>query len=71
MRLKQAGHPQAHHFSPLDLEKAGARADYMGLASRDRNSSSADSTACCPPNAAILGTLTPLGLYDVDLWLQK
>ena len=62
--IEQAGHPQAV-IQPLDLEKAGV-ADYVQLAAAmEQQFGRLDGLL---HNAAILGTLTPLGLYDVDLW---
>lgn len=62
--IDQAGHPQAV-IHPLDLEKAGA-ADYAQLAGAlEQQFGHLDGLL---HNAAILGTLTPLGLYDVELW---
>ena len=64
--IEQAGYPQPV-IHPLDLEKAGA-ADYAQLAAAlDQQFGRLDGLL---HNAAILGTLTPLGLYDVDLWYK-
>ncbi len=62
--IEQAGYPQAV-IHPLDLEKAGA-ADYTQLTEAlTQQFGRLDGLL---HNAALLGTLTPLGLYDVELW---
>lgn len=62
--IEQAGYPQPV-IHPLDLEKAGAD-DYAQLAAAlDQQFGRLDGLL---HNAAFLGTLTPLGLYDVALW---
>lgn len=62
--IEEAGYPQAV-IQPLDLEMAGVT-DYAQLATAiEQQFGRLDGLL---HNAAILGTLTPLGLYDVDLW---
>ncbi len=62
--IAQAGYPQPV-IHPLDLGKAGVM-DYAQLAAAlDQQFGRLDGLL---HNAAMLGTLTPLGLYDVELW---
>lgn len=64
--IEQAGYPQAV-IHPLDLEKAGV-AEYAQLS--DALLEQFGRLDGLLHNAATLGTLTPLGLYDIDLWYK-
>ncbi|MHB8744930.1 MAG: YciK family oxidoreductase [Gammaproteobacteria bacterium] len=62
--IEQAGYPQAV-IHPLDLEKAGATEYAQLTEALMQQFGRLDGLL---HNAALLGTLTPLGLYDVELW---
>ncbi|MHB8474270.1 MAG: YciK family oxidoreductase [Gammaproteobacteria bacterium] len=62
--IEQAGYPQAV-IHPLDLEKAGATEYAQLTEALMEQFGRLDGLL---HNAALLGTLTPLGLYDVELW---
>lgn len=64
--IEQAGYPRAV-IHPLDLEKAGVT-EYAQLT--DALLEQFGRLDGLLHNAATLGTLTPLGLYDVDLWYK-
>lgn len=64
--IEQAGYPEAAIY-PMNLEGAGVK-DYEDLATRlDEEFGRLDGLL---HNAAQLGSLTPLELYDVNLWYQ-
>ncbi|WP_069469836.1 YciK family oxidoreductase [Candidatus Marithrix sp. Canyon 246] len=64
--IEQAGYPQAAIY-PIDLEGATPH-DYEQLAnSLDKEFGKLDGLL---HNAAILGTLTPLELYDINQWYK-
>jgi NAD(P)-dependent dehydrogenase (short-subunit alcohol dehydrogenase family) len=65
--IEQAGHPQPAIY-PLNLEGATAR-DYEDLATTlQQEFGRLDGLL---HNAAMLGTLTPIAHYDVELWMKS
>ncbi|MCP4695821.1 MAG: YciK family oxidoreductase [Gammaproteobacteria bacterium] len=64
--IEQAGYPQAAIY-PMNLEGAGPK-DYGELA--DRLEDEFGHLNGLLHNAALLGTLTPLELYDANLWYR-